>query len=327
MGRSCSRCRSGAGGCGRTAAAEPDGDANEMCPTRAAARPRHRPSGESGANSISWIMVGADGLGSQRGCAGFQLDRAGAVHAVLRGRDGRRPPGAAGAGDHHGSRRRPPFRPRRRVGAPHWPPFSVSPNMLGATSAAPFPIDHDAAGTPQHYKEGHDDGECYADAFPGPVPSLVARFYAQDWQQTMLWLLSQAPGLRPGASCRHRADARERIGHHIDQRAIAHSVDGRGVDDVDQARRRLLLCEDQGLAAAHDMLGPPTARAGLTARPSRRPASRAASGSQRDVNWWSAWRPSPAAASSFAQADFIEFLALRKRKLPAFGPSRLRLDR
>jgi hypothetical protein len=39
-------------------------------------------------------------------------------------------------------------------------------------------------------------------------------------------------------------------------RAIAHAVDGRGVDDVDQARRLLLLCEDRGLAAAHDMLGP-----------------------------------------------------------------------
>ena len=38
--------------------------------------------GESDANSISWIRVGAGGLGSQRGCAGFQLDRAGAVRVA-----------------------------------------------------------------------------------------------------------------------------------------------------------------------------------------------------------------------------------------------------
>ena len=38
--------------------------------------------GESDANSISWIRVGAGGLGSQRGCAGLQLDRAGAVRVA-----------------------------------------------------------------------------------------------------------------------------------------------------------------------------------------------------------------------------------------------------
>ena len=42
------------------------------------------------------------------------------------------------------------------------------------------PNDHDAAGAPQHYEGGRDDGDCYTDDLPGHVRSLVARFYASD---------------------------------------------------------------------------------------------------------------------------------------------------
>ena len=51
------------------------------------------------------------------------------------------------------------------------------------------------------------------------------------------------------------ADAGEGVGHDADQRAIAQTDEGRGVDAVKQTAG-FLFGQHRGLAAAHDVLGP-----------------------------------------------------------------------
>jgi hypothetical protein len=63
----------------------------------------------------------------------------------------------------------------------------------------PRPIDHQVAGTPQHYEAGHDDGNRHADACPGHVPSPVAR--STRWTDSKR-CFDERPGLRPSLNRR-----------------------------------------------------------------------------------------------------------------------------